>query len=283
VEIKKIGVIGAGTMGSGIAQIASQSGFEVVLVDASEELAVRGLEKIRRRIEKRVEEGKLSFLKKETILSNIYVTASLGDCKNADMIIEAAAENEEIKKQVFMELDTVCRDETVFSSNTSSISITKLAQSTRRPGQMAGMHFMNPAHIMTLIEIVRGLRTSDDTIGLIKAVAEKMGKVSVTVNDFPGFIISRLLMTAINDAIFCLQDGVASKEGIDTVMKLGAHHPMGPLELADLIGLDICLNILETLHSGLGEKYKPSPLLRNMVAAGKLGRKCGEGFYNYDE
>jgi 3-hydroxybutyryl-CoA dehydrogenase len=280
-EIQKIGIIGSGIMGSGIAQAAAQSGLEVVLMDKEDDYVRRGLEKIKERLEKRISEGKLQSSERGKTLSNITITTSLEDCKNADMIIEAVVENEEIKRQIFRELDVLCQEETVFTSNTSSISITKLAQATQRPGRMAGMHFMNPAHIMKLIEVVRGLRTSEETIGTLKAVAEKMGKVPVVVNDFPGFIASRVMMAMINDAIYCLQEGISSKEDIDSIMKLGAHHPMGPLELADLMGLDICLNILEVLHAGLGEKYKPSPLLRNMVAAGKLGKKNAEGFYEY--
>jgi len=280
-EIKKIGIIGSGVMGSGIAQAAAQSGLEVLLMDTEDEYVQRGLEKIKKRLEKRIAEGKLQSAEGKKTLSNITVTTSLEDCKNADMIIEAVVENEEVKKRVFTELDVLCREETVFTSNTSSISITRLAQATQRPGRVAGMHFMNPAHIMKLIEIVRGVRTSEETITALKAAAEKMGKVPVVANDFPGFISSRVMMAMINDAIYCLQDGVGSKEDIDSIMKLGAHHPMGPLELADLMGLDICLNILEVLHAGLGEKYRPSPLLRNMVAAGKLGKKNAEGFYEY--
>ncbi len=280
-EIQKVGIVGSGIMGSGIAQSAAQSGFEVVLMDKEEEYVRRGFEKIKERLEKRIDEGKLKRAEGEKTLSNISITTRLEDCKNADLIIEAVVENEEIKRQIFRELDMLCREETVLTSNTSSISITKLAQTTQRPWRIAGMHFMNPPYTMKLIEIIRGLRTSEETIGTLKAFTEKMGKVPVVVNDFPGFIASRVIMAMINDAIFCLQDGISSREGIDTIMKLGAHHPMGPLELADHIGLDICLNILEVLHAGLGEKYKPSPFLRNMVAAGKLGKKNAEGFYEY--
>ncbi len=281
IEIQKIGIVGSGIMGNGIAQAAAQSGLEVVLMDKEEQYVRRGFEKIKERLEKRIDEGKLQSAEAKKTLSNINITTSLEDCRNSDMIIEAVVENEEVKRQIFRELDILCREETVFTSNTSSISITKLAQTTQRPGRIAGMHFMNPAHIMKLIEIVRGLRTSEETIGTLKAVAEKMGKVPVVVNDFPGFIVSRVMMAMINDAIYCLQDGISTKEDIDSIMRLGANHPMGPLELADLMGLDICLNILEVLHAGLGEKYKPSPLLRNMVSAGKLGKKNAEGFYEY--
>jgi len=280
-EIRKIAVIGAGTMGSGIAQIAAQSGYEVVMEDLKDEYVRAGFARIKERLEKRVSEGKLEVMEKDRALSNIKVTARLEDCKNADLIIEAAAEKEEIKKGIYKELDILCPKETVFATNTSSLSITRLAQATRRPGRFVGMHFMNPPYIMKLIEIIRGLRTSEETIDIIRAVAARMGKVSVVVNDFPGFVISRVIGTMINDAIYCLEEGVAPKEGIDAIMKFGANHPMGPLELADLMGLDICLEILEILQAELGEKYRPCPLLRKMVAAGKLGRKSKEGFYEY--
>ena len=280
-NIQKIGVIGAGTMGGGIAQVAAQSGYEVILKDISEEYVRAGLAKIKERLGKRVGEGKLEIFEKERILSNIKTTTSLEDCKDADLIIEAVIEKEDIKKHIFKELDTICNDETIFASNTSSISITRLAEITKRPERFAGMHFMNPAYIMKLVEVVKGLATSEETVSVITAVAKKMGKIPVVVNDFPGFVSNRVLMPMINDAIYCLQEGVASREGIDTIMKLGANHPMGPLELADFIGLDTCLAILEILHAELGEKYRPCPLLQKMVAGGKIGRKSGEGFYEY--
>jgi 3-hydroxybutyryl-CoA dehydrogenase len=280
-EIKQIGVIGAGTMGGGIAQVAAQSGYEVVLEDMNEEYVKAGFAKIKERLEKRVSEGKLENKEKERILSNIRTTASLEDCRAADLIIEAVVEKEDMKKQIFKQLDNLCTDETIFATNTSSIPITRLAQVTKRHERFAGMHFSNPAYIMKLVEVIRGLRTSEETIAVITTVAEKMGKIPVVVNDSPGFVVNRMLMPMINDAIFCLQEGVAPKESIDTIMKLGANHPMGPLELADLVGLDICLAILEVLHAELGEKYRPCPMLRKMVAGGKLGRKSGEGFYEY--
>ncbi len=280
-EIKKIGVIGAGTMGGGIAQIAAQSGFEVILEDMSEEYVRAGFEKIKGRLEKRVREGKLESKEREKILSIIKTTASLEDCRDADLIIEAVIEKEDTKKQIFKELDNICGENVVFATNTSSLSITRLAQVTKRQERFAGMHFMNPAFIMKRVEVVRGLRTSEEMISIVTGIAGKMGKIPVIVNDSPGFISNRVLMPMINEAIYCLQNGVASRDSIDTIMKLGANHPMGPLELADFIGLDICLSVLEVLHNELGDKYRPCPLLRKMVAGGKLGRKSREGFYEY--
>jgi len=280
-NIKKIGVIGAGTMGGGIAQAAAQSGYEVLLEDVNEDYLRAGFAEIRERLVKRVVEGKLESIEKERIISNIKTTTNLEDFNDTDLIIEAVVEKENVKKQIFKELDKICTKKTIFTTNTSSISITRLAQVTERPGRFTGMHFMNPAYVMKLVEVVKGLRTSQETIYIIKAVAEKMGKTPVVVNDSPGFVSNRVLIPMINDAIYCLKEGVAPKENIDSIMKLGANHPMGPLELADLVGLDICLDILEVLHADLGEKYMPCPLLRKMVAGGKLGRKTGEGFYEY--
>lgn len=280
-EIKKIGVIGAGTMGSGIAQVAAQSGYEVILEDVKEEYLRTGFDAIRERLENRVDKGKLESREKDKILSKIITTSSLEDCRDVDLIIECVIEKEDVKKHVFRELDNLCPEKTFFTTNTSSISITGLAQVTGRPERFMGMHFMNPAYIMTLVEMIKGLRTSDETVRIVTSVAKKMGKSPVYVNDFPGFVANRILMPMINDAIFCLQSGVASPQSIDTIMKLGTNHPMGPLELADFIGLDICLAILEVLQRELDEKYRPCPLLRKMVAGGKLGRKTGEGFYEY--
>ena len=279
--IQEIGIIGSGTMGGGIAQLAAQNGFTVVLEDINEEYVTAGLKQIQERLEKRANEGKINIEEKEKILSRIRISTDLEDCKDSDLIIEAVTENDEIKKQVFNKLDKICREDVIFTSNTSSISITGLAQATGRQDRFAGMHFMNPAFIMKLVEVVRGLRTSQETIDKILSIAGKMGKVPVIVNDSPGFISNRLLMPMINEAVYCLYDGIASIESIDTVMKLGANYPMGPLELADLIGLDVCLDVLEILHKDLGEKYMPCPLLRKMVAGGKLGRKNWEGFYDY--
>ena len=279
--IKRIVIIGAGTMGSGIAQTAAQSGYEVILEDVKEEYAKAGFLKIRERLEKGVREGKVESTEKERILSEITTTGRLEECKDADLIIEAVVENEDVKKHIFQKLNTICSENTIFATNTSSLSITQLAHVAKWPERFIGMHFMNPAYKMKLVEVVRGHQTSEETVRSVKAVAEKMGKTPVVVNDFPGFVLNRILVPMINNAIFCLQDRVAPRESIDTIMKLGANHPMGPLELADFVGLDVCLAILEILHTELGEKYRPCPLLRKMVEAGILGKKSGEGFYEY--
>jgi 3-hydroxybutyryl-CoA dehydrogenase len=281
VNIRIIAVVGAGTMGSGIARAAATSGFEVTLADRYETSATQGLEKIRDSLDRNVSAGKLDSAVRDGILSRIRIAIGMESCADADMVIEAAAEKEEIKKDIFMKLDELCRPESVFATNTSSISITSLAQWTKRPDRFIGMHFMNPAHIMKLVEIITGLRTDPETVTTVVKVAEKLNKIPVVVQDSPGFVSNRVLMPMINDAICCLQEGTGTRESIDTIIRLGANHPMGPLELADFIGLDICLDILDVLQSELGEKYRPCPLLRKMVAAGKLGRKSGEGFYEY--
>jgi 3-hydroxybutyryl-CoA dehydrogenase len=280
-EIRTIAVIGAGTMGCGIAQVAAQNGYGVLLEDQSEEFAGAGLDRIRERLERRVSEGIIEGSERDRALSNIRAGARLSDCGTADLIIEAVREKEEIKKEIFAQLDSLCPDATIFATNTSSVSITRLARATRRPGRFVGMHFMNPAYTMKLVEIVRGFQTSEETVNAVRVVSEKMGKMPVVVEDSPGFVSNRVLMPMINEAIFCLQEGVADKESIDTIMKLGANHPMGPLELADFIGLDTCLEILEILKTEMGEKFRPCPLLRKMVATGRLGRKSREGFYEY--
>lgn len=280
-EIKTIAVIGAGTMGGGIAQAAAQSGFGIILEDTTVELASHGVEKIRRRLEKRVAEGKLGQKEKEEIVGRIRPASGIEECRDADLVIEAVIEKEEAKREIFGALDVVCGPGTILASNTSSIPIARLAEATGRPDRVIGMHFMNPAYIMKLIEIVRGRRTSEETVGTIRDVTERMGKVGVVVGDSPGFVSNRVLMPMLNEAFYCLEEGIAEKEGIDTVMKLGAHHPMGPLELADFIGLDTCLEILEVLEREFGEKFRPCPILRDMVGAGRLGRKSGEGFYEY--
>ncbi len=281
-QIKKIAVIGAGIMGGGIAQAAAESGFDVLLTDATGKLAAKGFARVKERLESRAAEGKISPQGKEEMLSRIGVSARLEECLSADLIVEAVIEREDVKKDIFQQLDGFCPPETIFATNTSTISITRLAGATSRPERFIGMHFMNPAYIMRLVEVIRGRSTSESTVDIIRSVSMKMGKTPVVVCDSPGFVSNRVLMPMINEAVYCLQEGISSKEDIDTVMKLGANHPMGPLELADFIGLDTCLEILAILEEELGEKFGPCPLLRKMVAAGRLGRKSGEGFYEYE-
>jgi 3-hydroxybutyryl-CoA dehydrogenase len=280
-NIRSIAVIGAGTMGCGIARAAAAAGFTVILEDSDSERAEKGRVTIQEGLDKKVAAGKLESGRRDEILARVAISGSLADCRDVDLIIEAASEKEGVKKDIFRGLDAVCPPDTIFSSNTSSISITRLAQVTSRPERFIGMHFMNPAHVMRLVEVISGERTSEETIAVVSRTAEAMGKVPVLVSDSPGFVSNRVLMPMVNDAIFCIQEGIATRESIDTIVMLGANHPMGPLELADFVGLDICLEIMEVLHSELGEKYRPCPLLRRMVAAGKLGRKTGEGFYEY--
>ena len=280
--VKKIGVIGAGTMGHGISLVTAKAGFDVVMQDIKDEYVQKGLSKIEKFLDKSIEKGKMSSDEKKKILSKIKGTTKLEDMKDADLVVEAIFENVKIKKEIFQELDKICKKETIFASNTSTIPITDLASVTSRPEHFIGMHFMNPVPIMKLVEVIRGLRTSDDTAKLIKELAEKMGKIPVEVNDGPGFVSNRVLFAMINEAIFCLQDQTGTAESIDSVMKLGMNHPMGPLELADLIGLDVSLNILNVLYDGFNDsKYRPCPLLKKMVYAGYLGRKSGRGFYDY--
>lgn len=280
-NIRSIAVIGAGTMGCGIARAAASSGFSVILEDRESGRAEKGRTAILEGLDKKVASGKLQSRERNEIISRLTISASLTDCRDVDLIIEAASEKEEVKKEIFRTVDALCTPQTILSSNTSAISITRLAQTTSRPDRFIGMHFMNPAHVMRLVEIVPGERTAAETVNIISRTAEAMGKVPVVVKDSPGFVANRVLMPMINDAIFSLQEGIASRENIDTIVMLGAEHPMGPLQLADFIGLDICLEIMQVLHAELGEKYRPCPLLRILVAAGKLGRKTGEGFYEY--
>ncbi len=281
-DINHILVVGAGQMGAGIAQVALQAGFQVTLSDVSEASLTKGKASIEKGLSKLVEKGKLDAASKEAALKKLSTAAAILDVKNVDCAIEAVTENEELKKRIFKDLDQVVRPGGLLASNTSSIPITRIGASTRRPEAVIGMHFMNPVPIMALVEIIRGAATSDETYAATRAMAEKMGKTTVVSKDFPGFIVNRILIPMLNEACFALAEGIATVEDIDTAMKLGTNVPMGPLTLADFIGLDTVLSIAEVLHKGLGEsKYRPSPLLRQYVEAGWLGKKSGRGFYKY--
>jgi 3-hydroxybutyryl-CoA dehydrogenase len=281
-EIKTLGVVGAGQMGAGIAQVAAVSGLTVVMSDIKEEFVQRGLSAIKDSLGRMVKKEKITAQDQEAILGRITGTISLTDMAKADFVVEAATENETLKLKIFADLDTICGPGVILSSNTSSISITKIAGATKRPDKVIGMHFMNPVPMMKLVEIIKGLATSEETFTLIRDLSVKMGKTPVPANDFPGFIANRILMPMINEAVYCLLEGVGTPPDIDEIMKLGMNHPMGPLALADLIGLDTCLAIMKVLHAGLGDaKYRPCPLLIKYVDAGWLGRKSGRGFYKY--
>jgi len=277
-----IGVIGAGQMGNGIAHVAAATGFRVVLRDIDDSFVRKGLDTIAKNLQRGVDKGKLAAAEKDEILGRITGTTKLEDLASCDLVIEAVVENLDVKREIFAALDRICRPGVILATNTSSISVTSIAAATKRPEAVIGMHFMNPVPVMKLVEVIRGLGTSDETTAAVVGLARKLGKTPVEVRDFPGFVSNRVLLPMINEAIFCLHEGVADATAIDTVMQLGMNHPMGPLALADFIGLDTCLYILEVMHAGLGDdKYRPCPLLRKYVEAGWLGKKTGRGFHDY--
>ncbi len=280
--MQRIGVIGGGTMGNGIAQVFIQNGYDVTLVDIRQDILDGAIGAIKANLERQVKKGIISADDVQVVLMRVHPSLKLEALSTCDVVVEAATEDPKIKLPLFAGLDSLCKQECVLASNTSSISITSIAGATKRQDRVIGMHFFNPVPVMSLVEVIRGLATSDATFHSTMELAKKLGKTPVTVNDYPGFVSNRVLMPMINEAIYCLMEGVAEREAIDTVMKLGMNHPMGPLALADFIGLDVCLHIMEVLHTQLGDdKYRPCPLLRKMVAAGHLGKKSGRGFYDY--